>query len=207
MPSTAAATVEVEQEVLLIDTSSTEGVIGIDDWYSISTPNRFLIQGWSSNALSDDLCARPMESLEAVTDRPKEDGLLSRRILREWRNLNVRIDHSYARRIEELRSLAEVDGVTVNQNSVRDFWSFVRSTPSTAKAGLVLMDNGNLRAVWRGQDESRVGMQFLGRGFVEFVIFKRRPNATDVSRGAGIDTLDGFTRQIQAFDLGSMLPA
>jgi hypothetical protein len=67
------------------------------------------------------------------------------------------------------------------------------------------MDNGNLRAVWRGEDTSRLGIQFLGNQSVEYVIFKRRQGAKEVSRAAGFDTLDGFKKQIQAFDLKALV--
>ena len=112
---------------------------------------------------------------------------------------------AYKDRIEYLRSEAELDGITVNEASKRDFWSFFRSMPLLRKAGVILMDNGNLRAVWRGKDKSRLGLQFLGDQSVEYVIFKRRQGAKDISRGAGFDSLNGFKKQIQAFDLKSLV--
>ena len=109
--------------------------------------------------------------------------------------------YAYRLRIEALRSDAELDGFDVNKVSEVDFWSFVGSVSFAKKAGLVLMDNGNLRAVWRGENGSHLGLQFLGNRLVEYVIFKRRQAARDVSRVAGRDTLDGIKRQIHAFDL------
>lgn len=111
----------------------------------------------------------------------------------------------YVRRIEQLRSLGEEDGILISWASVNDFWSFVNSAPLASKAGLVLMDNGSLRAIWKREDGSRVGLQFLGSQMAEYVIFKRRPATTDVSRVAGIDTLEGIKRQIHAFDLNSLV--
>ena len=67
------------------------------------------------------------------------------------------------------------------------------------------MDNGNLRAIWKNEAGSRVGIQFLGSQMAEYVIFRRRPATTDVSRVAGIDTLEGIKRQIHAFDLNSLV--
>ena len=112
---------------------------------------------------------------------------------------------AYKVRIEYLRSEAELDGITVNEASERDFWSFFRSMPFLRKSGVILMDNGNLRAVWRGEHKSRLGLQFLGDQSVEFVIFKRRQAAKEVSRAAGFDTLNGFKKQIHAFDLKTLV--
>ena len=111
----------------------------------------------------------------------------------------------YSARIDVLRSDGEFEEITVEAASERDFWYFVRSKSFTRKAQLVLMDSGNLRAVWKSPDGTHLGLQFLGRRMVEYVIFKRRQATSDVSRVAGVDTLDGVARQIDAFDLASLV--
>ena len=111
----------------------------------------------------------------------------------------------YLCRIKQLRDYAEEDGNLVSWASEKDFWSFVESAPLVDRAGLVLMDNGNLRAIWKSDDGSRVGIQFLGGGMAEFVIFKRRPATPEVSRVAGIDTLKGIKSQIRTFHLNSLV--
>lgn len=116
-----------------------------------------------------------------------------------------KICQDYSRRIEVLSSDAEDDGLVLNEASERDLWQYIRSVPFAQKAGLVLVDNGNLCAVWKGDDESHLGIQFLGNQWVEYVIFKRRPSTSDVARVAGRDTLDGVKRQIDAFDLTSLM--
>ncbi len=113
--------------------------------------------------------------------------------------------HAYRLRIEALRSDAALDGFSVNEASKDDFWSFVGASSCAQKAGLVLMDNGNLRAVWKGDNGSHVGLQFLGGRLVEYAIFKRRQAAKYISRVAGCDTLDGIKKQIRAFDLTAMM--
>ena len=102
-----------------------------------------------------------------------------------------KIHKDYSLRIELLRSDAEDDGLVLNEASEKDFWQYIRSAPFAQKAGLVLVDNGNLRAVWKDDDESHFGIQFLGSQWVEYVIFKRRPSTVDVARVAGRDTLEG----------------
>lgn len=112
---------------------------------------------------------------------------------------------AYRLRIEALHNDAALDGFAVNEASREDFWSFVGSLFHAQKAGLVLMDNGNLRAVWKGANGSHVGLQFLGGRTIEYVIFKRRQAARDISRVAGRDTLDGIKKQLLAFDLTAMM--
>ena len=112
---------------------------------------------------------------------------------------------TYRNRIAELREYGVEDGVTINPVSEKDFWAFVKSLPAARPGSLVLMDNGNLRAVWKGEQGSHLGLQFLGRRMVEYVIFKRRPRASKVSQVAGADTFDGIKRQIDAFELSALL--
>jgi len=67
------------------------------------------------------------------------------------------------------------------------------------------MDNGNLRAVWKDEQGAHLGLQFLGGGMVQYVIFKRRRQEQPVSRVSGCDSLEGLERQIDAFELHSLL--
>ena len=133
------------------------------------------------------------------------------------------IRQAYTHRIEALQEDGAFEGITINEPSQRDFWAFASSIAPTKKASLVLMDNGNLRAVWKDENDSHLGIQFfgnpqakkdshlgiqfLGNGQVEYVIFRRRSNADHVSRVAGTDTLEGVKRQIRAFDLTSLVNA
>ena len=112
---------------------------------------------------------------------------------------------TYRNRIAELREYGVEDGVTINPVSEKDFWAFVKSLPAARPGSLVLMDNGNLRAVWEGKGESHLALQFLGGRMIQYVIFKRRPRASKVSRVAGADTFDGIKRQIDAFELKALV--
>ncbi len=112
---------------------------------------------------------------------------------------------AYRSRIEYLRSEAAHDGYALNSDSETDFQQFVLATSGIRKGNLVLMDNGNLRAVWRDKQGNHLGLQFLGGGMVQYVIFKRRLAAKLISRGTGRDTFAGLKQQINAFDLNSML--
>ena len=114
---------------------------------------------------------------------------------------------AYKARIDTLRIAAELEGIEMNEASMSDFWSFIRSSQFSRQVGLALMENGNLRAVWKGEDSSHLGLHFLGSRQVQYVIFKRRPGSRRISRTAGIDTFEGVKKQIGAFDLMPLVKA
>ena len=116
-----------------------------------------------------------------------------------------RLSTAYQKRINELITYGMEDGVSINKASEEDFWDFFALTNFTRQAGLVLMNNGNLRAVWKNDHSEHIGVQFLGGQRGEFVVFKRRPASADVSRIAGIDTLGGIRNQINSLALASLV--
>ena len=71
-------------------------------------------------------------------------------------------DDSYMARVELLKDLKDEavnDGYILNPVSEIDFRHFVRSAPRIRK--------GNLRAIWKDREGSRLGLQFLGGGMVQ----------------------------------------
>ena len=159
-------------------------------------------EGWGEGNVARGLVPRWGRGEEA-NGTPAQSGTMVNVEIVQANNTR----QAYTQRIEELRNEAALDGIEVNGASERDFWSFVRLGDPDRRAGVMLLDNGNLRAVWKGDDSTRVGIQFLGGGRAEYVIFKRRPVTTDISRVAGSDTLEGVQRQIHAFDLTSLIDA
>ena len=112
---------------------------------------------------------------------------------------------AYSERIETLREYGVEDGIAVNVSSEMDFWRFTISDPDLRIINLVLIDNGNLRAVWRHSDGTHLGLQFLGNGMVQYVIFKNRQRWHPIARVTGRDTFEGLTRLIDAFDLRPLI--
>ena len=112
---------------------------------------------------------------------------------------------TYQDRIRMLCRDGEVDGIVLNHPSERDFFLFITSAPYTRRASLVLTDNGNLRAVWRGDGGSQLGVQFRGDQWASYVIFKRRHSRAAVSRVCGTDTLEGVERQVRALGVQALL--
>lgn len=111
----------------------------------------------------------------------------------------------YRKRIKILSKFAEQDEFSMNSASQHDFWQFVSRWPHIRQGNLALLENGNLRAVWKDEQGAHLGLQFLGASMVQYVIFNRRKVAQEVSRVAGRDTIDGLEQQIQVFDLNSLL--
>ena len=157
--------------------------------------------------ISDSVETGSTAAWVADTVAPAKDLDQTTELIRQFMEFLVksypaRVDlQSYQERIEVLRSDAAEDGFSLNIASERDFFYFIKSMPFICKGSLVLMDNGNLRAVWKGNDDSHLGLQFLGKREAQFVIFKRRTRAAQISRTAGRDTFEGIRKLIKAFDL------
>ncbi len=108
-------------------------------------------------------------------------------------------------RIEELKVLAAKEGDSLNQNSLNNFLEFYKRNLLLKYERLVLMENGNLRAVWKGKQGEHIGFQFLQDGFIQFVIFKKRDSNSVVSRIYGRDTVDGIMNLIKAFEIKNII--
>ena len=115
------------------------------------------------------------------------------------------VPDTYRARMKFLQDEAAHDGHVMNHASKIDFERFVRSAPDIRRGDLVLMDNGNLRAIWRDGRGTHLGLQFLGGRMVQYVIFKKRENEQSISRVTGRDSLEGLERQFDAFELHSLL--
>ena len=112
---------------------------------------------------------------------------------------------SYEDRINVLKEQAEAEGYSLNEASGTAFWNFLKKHPFMRRGRLVLLENGNLRAVWSGGNDAHIGLQFLNERLIQYVIFARRGPDAPVSRVAGRDTMEGIMRQIDAFDLRGIL--
>ena len=111
----------------------------------------------------------------------------------------------YRERISELSGDASYENISLNKTSEREFWAFLASLGFFKKGALFLLDNGNLRAVWKSKVGDQIGLQFLGNKTIQYVMFAHRPPTTTVSRVYGRDTLDGVHRQITALDLSHLI--
>ncbi len=111
----------------------------------------------------------------------------------------------YRDRISDLRIEASHEKNFLNKASEREFWAFLDAFGFFRKGSLFLLDNGNLRAVWKSQAGDQIGLQFLGNKTIQYVMFTHRPHAATVSRVYGRDTSAGIRRQIAALDLSHLI--
>ncbi len=112
---------------------------------------------------------------------------------------------AYRVRIEMLKRDAEQEEIVFNHTSEQDFWNFMKSIPYARKADVVVTDRGNLRAVWRGEENKHIGLQFFGNRCVEYVIWTRRAGSMKIEPKAGRDTFEGVKAQIRDWGLTSFL--
>ena len=132
---------------------------------------------WWSDSI-DSVC-KQIEMIEKIAPRQDQSG-----------GTPKAVREAYSLRIEELKGYAIEDEIEVNPASERDFWAFMESLPVSKRASLVLSNRGNLKAVWKDNASNHLGIQFLGKGQGEYVIFKRREKDSEISRVAGIDSRD-----------------
>jgi hypothetical protein len=92
-------------------------------------------------------------------------------------------------RLRELHVDASRSVEPFSESSLADMRSFLDSLPFAERPAIFLLDDGNLRAVWRNAEKEQVGLQFLGGGIVQFVMFVRRQQPPMMSRSAGTDAL------------------
>ena len=111
----------------------------------------------------------------------------------------------YQNRIRILKDHAERDGYSLSQHSMAAFLEFLDKNPHLKRGRLVLMENGNLRATWKGANGAHIALQFIDNRTIQYVIFKQREPSAPVSRVSGRDTMEGVLRQISAFDLNHVL--
>ncbi len=122
-----------------------------------------------------------------------------------------RIQHSlttqtrFERRLHLLAEEAAAEGYAFNPDSEVTFRWFLNRYPFLKAGRLFLMDNGNLRATWKGERKTHVGLQFLPGDAVQYVIFTRRPSTRRISSVHGYDTVDAIPRLLAAYDLGDIL--
>ena len=114
---------------------------------------------------------------------------------------------AYWKRIVELYNYAVLEGFSLSPASSSDFCSFMESAFFTRKAGLVLLENGNLRAVWKDDQGNRLALHFLGDHTVQYVIFTHPASSPAVSRVAGTASLDEVKALVTRHDLAALVKA
>ena len=110
-------------------------------------------------------------------------------------------------RIELLKEIGEEEKIAYNANSENDLWRFLKRLSFIKSPKLFLLDNGNLRAVWKGDGGKHIGLQFLGGEQIQFVIFSRRGERSNMARIRGREDFAGIARQLDASAVGDVIYA
>jgi hypothetical protein len=108
-------------------------------------------------------------------------------------------------RILALRQMADEDGLPWSDQSESGLRSCLGAIRPRTRPLIVHLDSGNLRAIWKADDERQVGVQFLGLDDVQYVIFLRRPDASFVTQIAARDTVSGLLDQLRSLDLTDLV--
>ena len=119
----------------------------------------------------------------------------------------IRHQKAYESRIERLRGFVEEDDdvEAVNEESVKDFWSFMKTSRFTRRAGLVMLDSGNLRVVWRDDVGQEVGLHFLGDSRIFYAIFTCHSDGSDAEPVIDTTTFEGVPQLLRELDLISFV--
>ena len=125
------------------------------------------------------------------------------KIHKETAGIHTRI----RQRIELLKEIGEEEKIAYNANSEHDLWRFLKRLSFIKSPKLFLLDNGNLRAVWKGDGGKHIGLQFLGGEQIQFVIFSRRGEHNNMARIRGRDDFAGIARQLDASAIGDVIYA
>ena len=105
----------------------------------------------------------------------------------------------------ELKRRGAEEGLPWSSASEADFWAFMVSRPGLREPGVVLTDEGNLRAVWRNAAGEQVALEFRGFGDVSFVLFARHPAARQMARSVGTGELSRIAGKIAADGLTELV--
>ncbi len=144
-----------------------------------------------------DLAAEPY--LEPSEQHARKQGDAAQKHLKAARAARARI--------QELKADARTEGHAVSAASEEDLLAFLDGYVFTRRPFITLLDNGNLRALWKNDTGEQIGIQFRGGKQVQYVFFARREGQDSMARVSGRDSLADIGRQIEALNLGRLMTA
>ncbi len=98
--------------------------------------------------------------------------------------------------MSELTVDAQQEGIAVGPASLTAFREFVRRYQPTSVPALAILDNGNIRAMWKRANGEQVGLQFRAEGDIQFVSFVLRGG--QLVSYAGRDTTEKVVERLKA---------
>ena len=118
---------------------------------------------------------------------------------------SLNIFSRFKNRIKLLREQAHSEDYLMNSESESTFWTFFERISKLKYGCLFLLENGNLQATWNDDKKNHIGLEFVNRQAIGFVIFKSRNSSEPVSRLSGIDTMNGLEDLISVYGLKKLL--
>jgi hypothetical protein len=139
------------------------------------------------------------ESLGTVNEIVSDDAVSKHFKAQVEKHLALRqIRVETSARLRELWIDAALSGEAFSEDSLEDLMSFLTGLTPRERPSLFLLDNGNLRALWRNQSDEQVGLQFMGQELVQYVMFARRPNSQRMLHHYGQELLGEIRTTITA---------
>lgn len=120
---------------------------------------------------------------------------------------HLKAAHAAKARVQELKTDARTEGHPVSAASEEDLLAFLDDHVFTHRPFITLLDNGNLRALWKNDADEQIGIQFRGEKQVQYVLFARREGQDYMARVSGRDNVANIGRQIDALTLGRLMTA
>jgi len=116
-----------------------------------------------------------------------------------------RVQSSIRQRISTLKRLGQEEGITSSEESGKLLFEFFVKRKIKNKPFIFLLENGNYRALWKGEKGQQIGLQFLPDGKIQFVIFVPRSDSLELARSYGVDTPLGINRMVEDSTLRDLL--
>jgi hypothetical protein len=144
----------------------------------------------------------PPTTIETETPDPVAE-YIAKKAVELWNRKRTR--SQIEDRLRELHVDALRNAEPFSESSLANLGLFLDSLPLIERPAIFLLDDGNLRAVWRNAAKEQVGLQFLGNGVVQFVMFVKRQRPPIMSRDAGTDALENMRARIEGNDCARLL--
>jgi len=104
--------------------------------------------------------------------------------------------------VDELRELAHEEGLPFSEESAEQAIAFVTQLRDYHRPSAFLIGNGNVRLLWASSHGEQIGLQFLGKFEVQYLLMARRESRLATVMGA--DQIDSIMRYIQAAGLAQL---
>lgn len=179
--------------------------------YDITTGNELdSVRAWIDfRPILESLIRNPTQLNQAIVNWTNRSAIFKPSLERRAPTLSeatagLRMILQIGERIDELHACAAADNEPFSETSHADLRRFLSNLPFVRKPSIFLLENGNLRAVWKNDQNELIGLQFIGGGAIQFVSFHLREEPAMMSRACGVDNHESLRRTMRD-DFGHMI--